>query len=64
MYRSDDMNSSVASMTLSRLANQLNGFGSSFSSTRFVFVPGPDDPCLNIVGFIEVLCACLFCKAS
>ncbi|VDP14361.1 unnamed protein product [Heligmosomoides polygyrus] len=32
-----------------RLANQFNGFGSSFSSTRFVFVPGPDDPCLNIV---------------
>lgn len=32
-----------------RLANQLNEFASSFTSTHFVFVPGPDDPCLNLV---------------
>ncbi|RCN27660.1 nucleic acid-binding domain protein [Ancylostoma caninum] len=32
-----------------RLANQLNDFASSFTSTHFVFVPGPDDPCLNMV---------------
>uniref|UniRef100_A0A0K0D0K6 DNA polymerase epsilon subunit n=1 Tax=Angiostrongylus cantonensis TaxID=6313 RepID=A0A0K0D0K6_ANGCA len=32
-----------------RLANQLNDFASSFASTHFVFVPGPDDPCLNLV---------------
>ncbi|ETN85118.1 nucleic acid-binding domain protein [Necator americanus] len=32
-----------------RLANQLNDFASSFTTTHFVFVPGPDDPCLNMV---------------
>ncbi|VDM65616.1 unnamed protein product [Strongylus vulgaris] len=31
-----------------RLANQLNVFAPSFSSTHFVFVPGPDDPCFNM----------------
>ncbi|KIH53083.1 DNA polymerase epsilon subunit B [Ancylostoma duodenale] len=34
-----------------RLANQLNEFASSFTSTHFIFVPGPDDPCLNMVGY-------------
>ncbi|KJH51781.1 nucleic acid-binding domain protein [Dictyocaulus viviparus] len=32
-----------------RLANQLNEFAASFSSTHFVFIPGPDDPCLSSV---------------
>ncbi|VDO07762.1 unnamed protein product [Haemonchus placei] len=32
-----------------RMANQLNDFASSFTSTHFVFVPGPDDPCLNMM---------------
>ncbi|VDL73905.1 unnamed protein product [Nippostrongylus brasiliensis] len=32
-----------------RLANQIEDFASSFTETHFVFVPGPDDPCLNMV---------------
>uniref|UniRef100_A0A1I7XJV0 DNA polymerase II subunit 2 n=1 Tax=Heterorhabditis bacteriophora TaxID=37862 RepID=A0A1I7XJV0_HETBA len=38
-----------------RLANSLNEFKSSFPFTHFVFVPGPDDPSLNMLHSIQII---------